>query len=121
MPERKRILIVEDETLTAMALASYVEEKGFLVVGFSATGEDAVGKARAERPDLIFMDIRLAGAMDGVEAARLICADRRTPIVIITGYTDEFVSLRAWSHEPAAFLSKPIDFDDIDAILAAIC
>ncbi len=117
MPERGSVLIVEDETLTAMALASYVQEKGFTVAGLSATGEDAVRMASSERPDLIFMDVRLAGPMDGVEAANLIQTVRPTEIVIISGYTDAIVELRPWARKPLAFLSKPIDYADIDEIL----
>jgi CheY-like chemotaxis protein len=118
MGERKRVLIVEDETLTAMALGSYMEEMGYTVVGFTATGEDAVRKAKSEEPDLIFMDVRLAGMMDGMEAARLINVDRRTPIIIISGYAN--VVERASAYKPTAYLSKPINFNDINGILQSM-
>jgi DNA-binding NarL/FixJ family response regulator len=120
MDEGKKILIVEDETLTAMAMEAYMEEKGYRVVGQSATGEDAVRKARSESPDLVFMDFRLAGKMDGVEAAQLINAERPVPIIMISGYTESIVFERASDFKPAAFLSKPISFDDIEKILRSI-
>jgi CheY-like chemotaxis protein len=120
MKKAKKVLIVEDETLTAMAIEAYVEEKGYRVAGLCATGEDAVRKAREEEPDLILMDFRLAGRMNGIEAAMLIQAERRTPIAIISGYAERIVLEEAKGYEPAAYLSKPIDFADIDGILGSI-
>jgi CheY-like chemotaxis protein len=115
MAEMKRVLIVEDEALTALALESYIEGIGHKVVGLSASGEDAVRQAKSEKPDLVFMDVRLAGKMDGMEAARLIDRDRSTAIVIISGYTRSGIDESAY--KPRAYLSKPIDFAAIDEIL----
>ncbi len=120
MRSPKRILIVEDETLTAMALGFHLQEMGYEVLDYSATGEDAVRKAREESPDVIFMDVRLAGAMDGIEAARIINTNRRIPVIIITGYTSRAVVERSSEYQPTGFLIKPIDFDDLNDILAAI-
>jgi two-component system, response regulator PdtaR len=116
----KKVLIVEDESITAMAMEAYIMERGYEVVGQSATGEDAVRMARSEAPDLVFMDFRLAGAMDGVEAAMLICSERRIPIVMISGYAERIVLEKASDFKPAAFLLKPINFDDIDKIMESI-
>ncbi len=120
MDKGKKILIVEDETLTAMMLEAYIKEKGYISAGFYATGEDAVRKAKVEEPDLIFMDFRLSGKMDGMEAARLINVERRTPIVIISGYTEGIVLERASGYKPTAYLSKPINLIDVDNILQSI-
>ena len=120
MASSKKILIVEDETLTAMMLEDRVEEMGLSSVGYCATGEEAVRTARAERPDLVFMDFRLAGRMDGLEAARLIHADREAPIVLISRSAARTVFERAGGYRPLAFLSKPIDLDDVDRILGSI-
>jgi CheY-like chemotaxis protein len=120
MDKGKKVLIVEDETLTAMAMEAYIEEKGYRVVGQSATGEDAVQKAKSEGPDLIFMDFMLAGAMDGIEAATLINAERQIPVIMISGYTERIVFERASGFRPVAFLSKPISFDDIDRIMQSL-
>jgi CheY-like chemotaxis protein len=117
---RKRVLIVEDETLTAMLLEAFVEERGFASAGFYATGEDAVRKAKSEEPDLIFMDFKLSGRMDGMEAARIIEAERPIPIVIMSGYTERIVLEGSQGYKPAAFLSKPIDFEEVEGILASI-
>jgi CheY-like chemotaxis protein len=115
MAEGKRVLIVEDETLTAMALGSYLEERGYSVVGICATGEDALQAAREGDPDLILMDIRLAGKMDGIEAARLINLEAPRPIVFISGYASR--SFHDSDFQPIAYLSKPIDYGDLELIL----
>jgi CheY-like chemotaxis protein len=120
MDKKKKILIVEDETLTAMMLETYIEKMGHISAGFYATGEDAVRGARTEKPDLIFMDFRLSGKMDGMEAARLINLERRTPIVIMSGYTEGIVFEQTSGFKPAAFLPKPINLVDVDGILQSI-
>jgi CheY-like chemotaxis protein len=118
MAEKKKVLVVEDESLTAMALGAYIEALGFAVLEFCATGEDAVERAKSEQPDIVFMDIRLSGKMDGVEAAARINRDRAVPIILISGYAK--AALESNEYQPAGYLSKPIDFEDIDALLAAI-
>ncbi len=118
MDSGKRVLIVEDESLTAMALDSHLRRMGYEVLGFSATGEDAVLKAKRERPDIIFMDVRLAGKMDGIEAAEIIPRGVRAAIVFMTGYSTPAVIERAAAHAPAGYLVKPIDFSDINGILS---
>ena len=120
MDSRKRVLIVEDESLTAMALASYLQGIGYKVLGLSATGEDAVLKAKTVRPDIIFMDVRLAGKMDGIEAAEIIARAEPVSIVFMTGYSTQAVIERAAAHAPAGYLVKPIDFSDINGILSRI-
>ena len=120
MDNRKKVLIVEDESLTAMMLEEYVENKGFRSLGLSATGEEAIRKAQEENPDLVFMDFRLSGEMNGIEAAKLIDAEGRIPIVIMTGYDKQIVLERASEYQPRAILRKPLDDAEIDAVLKSI-
>jgi CheY-like chemotaxis protein len=118
--DKKRILIVEDETMTAMALADYLEGLGHEILELPSTGEEAVSLALAMRPDLVFMDVNLPGSMDGLEAASLIAGEIPVAIVFITGYSNEAVVARAKALSPAAYLVKPFDFPVLDGILAAI-
>jgi CheY-like chemotaxis protein len=120
MENIKKILIVEDETLTAMMLAEYIKDKGFSSVSLSSTGEEAILRAKAEKPDLIFMDFRLGGEMNGIEAAKIIDADRSVPIVIISGYAEHIILERANDYRPRAILQKPVSDADIDDILKLI-
>ena len=67
-----KVLVVEDEQLTALFIKTLLEDNGYIVAGMAMTGEDAIAKALAHRPDLILMDILLQGDMDGIEAAHRI-------------------------------------------------
>jgi CheY-like chemotaxis protein len=120
MDSGKRVLIVEDESLTAMALSLYLQGLGYEVLDYSATGEEAVQRARAEHPDIIFMDISLAGKMDGIEAAELIAGGEQVSIVFMTGLATQAITERVSAQGLAGYLVKPIDFAEINGILSRI-
>lgn len=120
MDKSRKVLIVEDETLTALALSSYLRDLGCQVLDLSATGEEAIQTARAQKPDIVFMDVNLQGKMDGIEAAGIIAQGGPISIVFITGYSNKSIFDRAAAHAPAAYLVKPFDFSAIDEILASI-
>lgn len=103
-----RILIVEDERLVANALARNLEGLGYQVVSAVASGEEALTKAEETRPDLVLMDIRLEGEMDGVEAAGLITSRFDIPIIFVTAYADRNVLAKAKIAEPYGYLIKPL-------------
>ena len=65
----RRILIVEDQRLIAADLENTLRKLGYVVVGNVASGEDAMGKLDQVRPDLVLMDVRLRGEMDGIHTA----------------------------------------------------
>ena len=69
---RVKIMIVEDEYLIALDIKDTLEELGYIVCSLNRSGEEAIEKAKAEQPDLIFMDIGLIGKIDGIEAAKQI-------------------------------------------------
>ena len=117
---KKTILIVEDESLSAISLASYLEDLGHRVLDFPTTGREAIAIAEADRPDIVFMDVSLPGDMDGIEAARII--NERAPVALIfmTGYANKSVTERAADLKPVAYLIKPFDFALIDGILDSI-
>ena len=73
-----RVLVVEDEPIVALELKSYLARLGFEVVGHETSGERALVAARTTRPDVVLMDIRLDGPMDGIEAARRLRDERTT-------------------------------------------
>ncbi|MBV8842655.1 MAG: response regulator [Bryobacterales bacterium] len=87
-PGPVRILIVEDEAIAAEALKDRFHLLGYEAIGPARFGEDAVQLARNTQPDLVVMDIQLAGPMTGIEAARLIWAEWRIPIVYITAFAN---------------------------------
>ena len=107
--DRKRILIVEDEGVQAMNTKLTLLRMGYEVLPIAISAKSAVDLARKHEPDLILMDIRLRGKMDGIEAARMIKKDISVPVIFITAYADENTIMRAQGTGPAAFLEKPVD------------
>lgn len=112
-----KCLIVEDEFLIAFHLKTTLARAGYEVCEAAISGEQAVEIARRESPDVILMDIRLLGAMDGIEAAQRIRAFSFAHIIFTTGYSDPNLKERAMVLKPAAYLSKPVNVNQIKAIL----
>jgi len=104
-----RILIVEDNRLVARDVQQQLTKFGYAVIGMSARGEDAVALAEQQRPDLVLMDIRLEGDMDGLDAAQLIRDRFQIPIIYLTAYADEQTVRRATLTEPFGYLVKPFE------------
>jgi diguanylate cyclase (GGDEF)-like protein/PAS domain S-box-containing protein len=103
----ENILIVEDEKIIALDLQRRLERFGYSVVGMASDGQEAISLARERRPDIILMDIMLAGSMDGIEAAKQIRAQLGIPIIFLTAYTDEKTLERAKEVEPFGYILKP--------------
>ena len=90
-----KILVVEDERITAEDIKSGLENAGYKVPALVSTGEDAIDKAGKLRPDLVLMDIKLKGKMDGIEAAGQIKLRYNIPVIYLTAYSDEYTVKRA--------------------------
>lgn len=117
MSKDLKIMIVEDEIITAIELEMHLRSAGYIVASRVTSGEKAVSNAEAERIDVVIMDIRLAGIIDGIEAAEKIQSIRETDIIFITGYEDQETRKRAEALNPTAFLLKPVDASDFSHIL----
>jgi PAS domain S-box-containing protein len=102
-----RILIVEDERIIARDLTSTLAGLGYAVVGAVATADAAITEAARLQPDLILMDIRLHGTLDGVHAAEVIHRSRDVPIIYLTAHSDDETLQRAKRSQPLAYLVKP--------------
>lgn len=107
--DRKRIMIVEDEGITAMSIKNNLEETGYTVTSSVSTGEEAVMKAEEELPDLVLMDIVLGGKMDGIEAARHIQSRLNIPVVYLTAYSNDKMIKRIRETSPFGYICKPFD------------
>lgn len=107
-----KILIVEDEALIALNIEKRLRKMGHKVCGVVASGEEALNQAATLKPDLVLMDIRLAGAMDGIETAALIRKRLAIPSVYLTAHIDETTLTRAKQTDPYGFLLKP--FHEVD-------
>ena len=100
-----RILIVEDEVLIAEDLRINLERLGYQVVGMASSGPEAVRKADQAQPDLILMDVRLQGAMNGAEAARRIRSKADIAILYVSAHASVLASLETGNR--CACLAKP--------------
>ena len=114
---RPRILVAEDEALVAADLAESLRDMGFEPVAVVPTGELAVKHAREDAPDLILMDIRLQGEMDGIQAATLIHEGPGCPVVFLTAYAEGPILERAKAAEPYGYLVKPVNLRELGAII----
>lgn len=103
-----RILIVEDEQVVAWHIREALEKLGYEVVASVASGTRAIEQAETERPDLVLMDIRLKGKIDGVTAAEQIYTRFDIPIIYLTAHTDENTLQRATRTAPFGYLVKPL-------------
>jgi CheY-like chemotaxis protein len=115
--KKLKFLIVEDETLIALHLKMKLSRAGHIICGLAVSGDEAVHLAHRESPEVVLMDIRLLGAMDGIEAAQQICTFLSTLIIFTTGYADPVLKERALALNPAGYLVKPVDLPQIQAIL----
>jgi PAS domain S-box-containing protein len=107
VPE-SRILIVEDEALVATHLKRILTKSGYDVVGMIASGEEALQLVEETPPDLVLMDINLAGELDGIETTTQIHERFDIPVVYLTGYAEEMVVQQAKVTEPFGYVAKPI-------------
>lgn len=103
------ILVVEDEGIVAQEIKSRLEKSGYAVCAVAHDGQTAVVRAGECQPDLVLMDIRLKGAMDGIEAAGLIREQFKLPVVYLTAYTDTATLERAKVMEPFGYVVKPFE------------
>jgi two-component system, response regulator PdtaR len=116
---KKKILIVEDEAIAAMAIEDIIEKMDYQICASVSFGEEAVKFAFAERPDLVLMDIHIHGQIDGIEAAARI-RELNIPIIFTTGYFDARMKKKAAALNPVAYLVKPLDHDQLKSIIDSV-
>lgn len=108
------IFVVEDESLIAMDIQERLRKLHYHVCAVSASGEEAVERVGECHPDLVLMDIRLKGEMDGIDAARIIRDRYDIPVVFLTAYAEEKTLERAKVTEPYGYVLKPIQDRELD-------
>jgi PAS domain S-box-containing protein len=101
------IMVVEDEILIAQDICRMLTGFGYDVLPFAATGNDALRTAEARSPDLVLMDIKLKGSMDGIETAARLHERHHTAIVYLTSHSDEATFTRARQTSPFGYILKP--------------
>ena len=115
--EKIQVLIVEYEAIVSMDLRYKLESLGYSVSAEIGSGEEAVDAACRLRPDVVLMDIKLSGEMDGIDAAAQILDQLGVPVVYLTAYADEATLERAKLTEPFGYLLKPVDPNALQTVV----
>lgn len=104
--EARRLLVVEDDYLVGITICDQLAGAGYIVLGPAVTGEEAVSLALEQRPDLVLMDIRLPGKMDGVEAA-IELAGEGIQVLFVSAHSDPRTRSRGEAASPCGWIEKP--------------
>ena len=112
-----KILLVEDEQIVAKFAEKQLSAAGYKVVASVITGEEAIEKVSKLNPDVVLMDIKLMGSMDGIETANHIRKNYQTPVIFLTSLSDDESFQRAKIAEPFGYLIKPIDLKELNRVI----
>jgi two-component system, response regulator PdtaR len=108
-----QVLVVEDDEIISGLIGVMLEKKGYHIAGKAVSGEDAIMKAAETQPDIVLMDINLAGSLDGVSAAKYIFSIFHIPVLFLTGQCDDDVLKRVKTAESYGVILKPFTSNDI--------
>ena len=107
-----RIVIAEDEAIIRLDLRETLEEEGYIVVADTGRGDDAIDLVRQHRPDVAIFDIKMPG-LDGLDAARVVSAEKLCPVVMLTAFSQREVIEQARDAGALAYLVKPFQKTDL--------
>jgi len=107
-----RIVIAEDEAIIRLDLRETLEEEGYMVVADTGRGDDAIELVRQHRPDVAIFDIKMPG-LDGLDAARVVSAEKLCPVVMLTAFSQREVIEQARDAGALAYLVKPFQKTDL--------
>jgi two-component system, response regulator PdtaR len=114
---QKSILIVEDEVITAMEIEKCLKNLGHNVRGIVNSGEKAIKKISENGINLIFMDIKLKGIIDGIEATERIRCISTVPVIFLTAFASKEKEIRSRFSFPFGFLTKPFSDNELQSAI----
>jgi len=120
MPKMK-ILITEDESIVAMHLESKLQKLRYEVTSIVDSGEATIKSVIANQPDLVLMDIRIKGEMDGIDTAHILKNRFNIPVIFLTAHTDKKTIIRAKMAEPYGYLLKPFEEKELSSAIEIAC
>lgn len=120
MIEIARVMVVEDEGIVSIDIRNILKKLGYFVSAVAFSGEEAIIKAEENPTDLILMDIGLKGKIDGIQAAKEIRSRSKTPVIFLSGFADDNTLKKAQEAEPAAYLLKPINEEELKETIEKI-
>jgi len=115
-----RILIVEDENIIAMDIQYILQKMGYDVFAIVSSGEESINIASLSLPDIVLMDIKLKGKMNGIQAAESIYNQFRIPIIYVSAYGDELTYLQSDRFGPFEYIRKPFIEGEIEDKISGV-
>ncbi len=113
------VLVVEDEGLIALHLAEILENEGYRVIGPVCSGAEALHLLKhSPKVDLILMDVKLPGTLDGIETARRVKSYCLIPLIFITAHTSEGITKRMKAVRPDGIIHKPFSAKEVVMLIA---
>jgi len=120
MIKKLKISIVEDEAIIAQFLKMELESEGYIVNGLYSNGKSCIEALKNMDTDILLVDINLNGPIDGIDTAKEVLALQKVEIVFMTGFSEELIRERAMKLNPAAFMNKPVEIEDLLPVLEKI-
>ena len=114
---KAKILVVEDEGLVALDLTERLRRFGYEVPAPAGSAEEALARERDTMPDLILMDIRIQGPLDGVDVAQVMRSRRDVPVVFLTAHSDAATLERAKTAGPYGYVLKPFRDRELQIVI----
>ena len=115
-----RVLIVEDDFMLCLINKKSIELIGYTVVATVTNGIDAVEAVKKYKPDVVLMDLRLEGELDGIDTMNEIAKFADIPVIYLTGNSDEINKERAAKTNILGFCVKPVHFEELKELFAKV-
>lgn len=115
-----KVLIVEDDFMLCLINRKSIELIGYHVVATATNGQDAIKAAKKYNPDVILMDLRLDGEMDGIDTMNEIVKFSDVPVIYLTGNSEEVNKDRAAKTNLLGFCVKPVHFEELKALFSKV-
>ena len=109
-----KILLVEDDMILALTLKNKLEQLGHVVLEVQSEGIGAISEVLNNNPDLIIMDIKLIGSIDGIETMIEIRKFSSIPVIYVSGALNESMQVRTKETIQSEFMSKPLDIFELE-------
>lgn len=112
MPDKRKpecVMVIEDDTLVAQDIALRIAELGYDIAGIMSSGDEALQKIGQLKPDLVLLDIMIAGSLDGIETAGRIQLTAKIPVILLTAYTEHELLTLALNTSPHTWLQLPLN------------
>ncbi len=116
MEKSKKIMIVEDERIVALSIKEILTSEGYRVCGIAGSADHLFREIPAKQPDLVIMDVKIKGCMDGIEAAKILKTRYSIPVVYLTAFSDKTLLDRAKQTEPMGYLLKPFKPNELISV-----